>query len=313
MPWTGVGSRGGQCDGGRYNQRHRMNVWERIFGNSAEVMDWLHVHGIRVLTIVVVAVLLVWMLRALGRRLLAIAEGHRDMVREQQLRTLVSVSNGAITAIIFTLAGLQILQQLDIAVGPLIAGAGVVGVAVGFGAQSLIKDVLTGFFVLLDDQFQVGDTVRAAGVQGKVERLTLRRTVLRDLDGTVHFIPNSELKVVSNQTRDWALASLNVAVDYPEASEAVMGVLQLAASRLRDDPGIAARLQAEPTVAGIERIHGDEVDYLIQVRTVPGAQADILRALRAAIKSELERAGMTAWAPRMRISQWDNVGTRGEV
>ena len=287
-----------------------MGPWERIFGNSAEVLDWLHVHGIRVLTIVLVAFLLVWLLRVSGRRLLAIAEGHRDPAREQQLRTLVSVSNGAITAMIFTLAGLQILQQLGISVGPLIAGAGVIGVAVGFGAQSLIKDVLTGFFILLDDQFQVGDTVRAAGVQGKVEGLTLRRTVLRDLDGTVHFIPNSELKVVSNQTRDWGLATLNVAVDYPESSQAVMGVLRRAAAGLHQEPGIAARLLAEPSVAGIERVSGDEVDYLVQVRTVPGAQADVLRALRALIKAELERAGLSAWAPRMRIASGAETARR---
>ncbi len=265
---------------------------------------WLWAHGLRVLIIAVVALLLIWMLRLMSRRIATMAAGsaaHNGSGREQQIHTLVAVLDGAFTTAIVIIALFQILEQLGISIGPLLAGAGVAGLAIGFGAQTLVKDLITGFFILLDDQYRVGDSIKAASVQGKVERMTLRRTVLRDADGTLHFIPNSAIQVVSNLTRDWNVAVLRVAVHYREDSDRVIAALRAAGDEVCPLPEVHDRVLGDVTVPGIDRINGDEVDYLLQLRTLPGAQADVLRALRAAVKRHLASAGMEAWYPQINL------------
>ncbi len=265
---------------------------------------WLWAHGLRVLIIAIVALLLIWMLRLMSRRIATVAAGsagHNGSGREQQIHTLVAVLDGAFTTAIVIIALFQILEQLGIAIGPLLAGAGVAGLAIGFGAQTLVKDLITGFFILLDDQYRVGDSIKAASVQGKVERLTLRRTVLRDTDGTLHFIPNSAIQVVSNLTRDWNVAVLRVAVHYREDSDRVIAALRAAGDEVCQLPAVHDRVLGEVAVPGIDRISGDEVDYLLQLRTLPGAQADVLRALRAAVKRRLSSAGIEAWYPQINL------------
>jgi small-conductance mechanosensitive channel len=275
-----------------------MNPWRQILGSPQELLLWVHEHGLRIVAIVIASAVLLWIFRLLIRRVVAFAGGRGDSSREQQLRTLAGVTNSTAAGLIVIIAGLEIIQQLGISIGPLIASAGVVGLAVGFGAQTLVKDVITGFFVLLDDEYRVGDSIKAAGVQGKVERLTLRRTVLRDADGTLHFIPNSDLGVVSNLTRDWTLVSLPVAVHYKENSERVLEVLRAAAKEVAAMPEMREKVLADPVVPGIERVAGDEVDYLVQLKAIPGSQPEVLRALRARMKQALEQNGIEAWYPQ---------------
>ncbi len=135
-------------------------------------------------------------------------------------------------------AAMQILPLLNVDVGPLLASAGIVGLAIGFGAQTLVKDVINGFFILMENQFDVGDVVKISGVSGTVEHLTLRRTVLRDGDGTLHNVPNSEIKVVSNLTRDWTQTALHVAVSYQENSDRVIALLKQVGAGLGTIPNI---------------------------------------------------------------------------
>lgn len=281
----------------------RGQVLRGFGGQSFE--DWLWAHGLRVLIIAAVALLLIWLLRMLSGRIAKLAAasgaGRTGSGREQQIHTLVAVLNGTCTVVIVAIAAVQILQQAGVSVGPLLEGAGVAGLAIAFGAQTLIKDLINGFFILFDDQFRVGDSIKAAGVQGKVERLTLRRTVLRDGDGTLHFIPNSAMQVVSNLTRDWNVAVLRVAVPYREDSARVMAALHAAGEAVRAQAEMRNRITGEVSVPGIDRINGDEADYLIQLRTVPGAQADVLRALRAAVKLQLAAEGIEAWYPQISL------------
>lgn len=274
----------------------------RGFGGQG-FADWAWAHGVRVLIIALVALVLIWLLRMLSGRIanLAAAAGRGGNGRDQQIHTLVAVLNGTCTVVIVAIAAVQILQQVGVSVGPLLEGAGVAGLAIAFGAQTLIKDLINGFFILLDDQFRVGDTIKAAGVQGKVERLTLRRTVLRDGDGTLHFIPNSAMQVVSNTTRDWNLAALRVAVHYREDSARVVTALRAAGEQVRAQEATRNRISGGVEIPGIERINGDEADYLVQLRTVPGAQAEVLRALRAAVKQQLAAAGIEAWYPQFNL------------
>ena len=166
----------------------------------------------------------------------------------------------------------------------MLASAGIAGLAIGFGAQTLVKDFINGFFILAENQYDIGDTIRIAGVQGVVENMTLRRTVLRDADGTVHTVPSSDIKVVSNLTRDWTQINLHVSVAYGVDSDRVIGLLKQVGEELANDPTFADLIVAQPEVPGIDKVSGNAVDYLMLVKTKPGSQFAVKRELQRRIK-----------------------------
>src|SRR5205823_9609023 len=160
----------------------------------------------------------------------------RPGLRAQQVRTVASVITSVGVFVILFGAILQALPLFNLDLGPLLASAGIAGLAIGVGAQTLVKDFINGFFVLLEDQYNIGDAVKLAGVKGTVEDMTLRRTVLRDDDGTVHIIPNSQVQIVSNTTRDWAQVALHVSVAYNEPSDKIIDLLKQVGEEIRHDP-----------------------------------------------------------------------------
>jgi small conductance mechanosensitive channel len=195
-------------------------------------------------------------------------------------------------------AGMTLLKDVFlINIEPLLASAGIAGLAIGFGAQTLVKDVINGFFILVEDQFEVGDTIRAAGVSGAVEEITMRRTILRDSDGTLHIVPNSSIQIVSNTTRDWSQVTLHVSADYSESSDHVIEVLTEVAKEIYNDPAFKDDVVAEPQVPGIERVRGNEVDYLMLAKVRPGKQYNVARELRRRIKVCFEKNNIKAGAP----------------
>src|SRR5216684_8570755 len=169
-------------------------------------------------------------------------------VRVEQVRTVTSVVTSISVFVIFFVAALEVLSLLGLNLGPMLASAGIAGLAIGFGAQALVHDFINGFFILLENQYDIGDTIRIAGVKGTVEDMSLRRTVLRDDDGTVHIVPNSEIKLVSNATRDWSQLTLRVAVAYSEPSDRIMALLQQVGSEVRNDPAFAADMVSDVQV-----------------------------------------------------------------
>jgi small conductance mechanosensitive channel len=187
---------------------------------------------------------------------------------------------------------MEILPIFNINIGPLLASAGVAGFAIGFGAQTLVKDFINGSFILIENTFDIGDVVRTAGVQGTVESLTLRRTMLRDADGTVHMVPNSQMTIISNLTRDWTQLTMHVAVDYKENSDRVVSLLKEVAANLHSDPQFSSDIVSDPEVPGIDRVTGDTVDYLLIFKTRPGRQHAISRELRRRIKECFEQQGI---------------------
>jgi moderate conductance mechanosensitive channel len=219
-------------------------------------------------------------------------------LRAQQVRTITGVVRSVGVFLIVFFTGMSALKDgFNINIEPLLASAGIVGLAIGFGAQALVKDVINGFFILAEDQFEVGDTIKAAGVAGTVEEITMRRTILRDADGTLHIVPNGAIQIVSNTTRDWSQATLHVAVDYTENSDRVVELLQEIAKEFYDDPAFKSDVVAEPQVHGIERVRGTEVDYLMTVKVRPGKQYSISRELRRRIKVCFEKNKIKAGAP----------------
>jgi small conductance mechanosensitive channel len=280
-------------------QRQVQNLWEVVQQWRLDGLEFLRHDAPRILFIVVVAFVLIRALKAITKRLMQFSRTQAlpTGVRSQQLRTLAGVINSVGTAVISFIALLQVLGTLDINMGPLLASAGIAGLAIGFGAQTLVKDVINGFFILMENQYDIGDVIKIAGVSGSVEHMTLRLTALRDADGTLHMVPNSQITVVSNLTRDWAQISMHVAVSYTEDSERVVQLLKEVGQELHHDPGYAEWIVAEPDVPGIERVTSEEVDYLILVKTKPGKQYAVSRELRRRIKLCFEKNDVKPGGP----------------
>jgi moderate conductance mechanosensitive channel len=264
-----------------------------------DLVWWTSNRAPKLIVLLLLAFIFVRLLGFMTRRVNALGDrSSHGRMRTQQVRTVVGMvrSIGVFVIVFFT--GISVLRDaFNIDIGPLLASAGIVGLAIGFGAQTLVKDVINGFFILIEDQFTVGDTIRAAGVAGAVEEITMRRTILRDSDGTLHIVPNSSIQIVSNLTRDWSQVTLHVAVDYAENSDHVVDVLQQVAKDFYSDPAFKDDVVAEPQVPGIERVRGHEVDYLMLVKVRPGKQYGVARELRRRIKTCFEQQNVKTATP----------------
>jgi small conductance mechanosensitive channel len=187
---------------------------------------------------------------------------------------------------------LHVLDVVGINLTPLLASAGVVGVGIGLGAQSLFKDIINGIFILVENQYNVGDTVKVASLTGTVEDLSLRLTTLRDGDGTVYFIPNSQIATVSNLSRDFAVATLSVSVDASADPDKVLRVLRDTALAVRNDAAFKEVAVADPDVPGVDAISGRVVSYPVSLRVRINQKDAILRELRRRILQAFEANGI---------------------
>jgi small conductance mechanosensitive channel len=280
---------------------------EEKFGNILHdwhnyLVGWTRDRAPKLIVILILSFVFAWLLRIITRKIVALSERRSPdgAARAQQVRTVVGVvySTGILLIVFF--AGMSVLREaFNINIEPLLASAGIAGLAIGFGAQTLVKDVINGFFILVENQFQVGDTVRVAGVGGKVEEITMRRTTLRDSDGTLHIVPNGSIQIVSNMTRDWSQVTLHVSVDYSENSDRVVQLLQEVVQEFHEDPGFKQDVVGDPQVPGIDRVRGQEVDYLVLVKVRPGQQYAVARELRRRIKACFEENKIKAGAPQL--------------
>jgi small-conductance mechanosensitive channel len=257
-----------------------------------EILLWLKTSGVRLLFIAVASVVLVRLLSLLVNRFLRlVANGGGEAVteREKRARTLASLLRTLGTFFILLAAVLMALREIGLDITPLLAGAGVAGLAIGLGAQSLIKDVIAGFFILLEDQFHVGDVIQAAGVSGQVEQLSLRLTTVRDLRGTVHFIPNGEIKVVSNLTKEWSQVVLEVGIGYEENVDRVLGILAEVGQGLAVDESFGKLVMEPPQVLGVEALGESQVTIRLVLKTLPSKQWEVARELRRRVKVRFDR------------------------
>jgi small-conductance mechanosensitive channel len=212
--------------------------------------------------------------------------------RAAQLRTMASILRATSLGILGFIGFLQILNIFDIPYQPILASAGVLGIGIGLGAQSIFKDMLNGIFILVEDQYNVGEIVVLAGLKGTVEDLSLRRTTIRDADGTLYIIPNSQIATVSNLSRDYAVATLQVSVDASANPDKVIALLTQVARGLRDDPAYEDITIADPNVLGVDKIEGRSVTYPVQLRTRTNQRDPVLRELRRRIILAFEKDGI---------------------
>jgi moderate conductance mechanosensitive channel len=287
-------------------------IWQRVLSEWHQDLAERLRHDLpRIAVILLVAIILTRLLGLFTRKLQDFSrrEALPSGIRATQLRTLASIAQSVGTFVILFFVLLQILLIFNIDIKPFLASAGIVGLAIGLGAQTLVKDVLNGFFIIIDNIYDLGDVVKIAGVQGTVEQMSLRMTVLRDDTGAVHSVPNSEIKIVSNMTRDWAQVALHVSVDYGESSDRVIQLLKEVGGDLQEDPEYKNDIVGEAEVPGIERVSGSEVDYLLVVKCRPGRQHAVRRELRRRIKASLEKNGVKAGAPnRMYVMEAPPTG-----
>lgn len=252
---------------------------------------WFVAHGVNVIGIALGALVLVVLLRALTRRVVVLASSETlaAKTREQQTRTLASMANSTGTVLIVALAVTMILREFGLDITPILAGAGLVGIAIGFGAQSLVRDILNGFFIALEDQYAIGDTVKIGEVSGRVERITLRRTLIRSDDGALHTLPNGDIRAVANLTRDWSQLVVSIHVADRARWERVFASITDAVADLQRHPTIAPTLMEPPRVLGIEKFLPTGFVIQIQLRTQVRKQWDAARELRRLVKANFER------------------------
>ena len=220
---------------------------------------------------------------------------------QQRTKALAGVLRSIAAVTIWSLAILLVLAQIGINLGPLIAGAGILGVALGFGAQSVVADFLTGFFMLLEDQFGIGDNVDLGEATGEVEKVTLRTTVVRDLSGTVWHVPNSKIERVGNRSQLWARALLDLGVAYNADIDEAEQVITDACHRLKLDPDWEDKILEEPRVMGVEDLAADQVTIRLMFKTQPAEQWNVQRELRRRIKDALDAAGIEIPFPQRTV------------
>lgn len=257
--------------------------------------------GIRAVIILLLAWLAVRVARLVIRRGVArLLSSRRATDREfaTRLRTLTSLAESATRLIVWILAGLTILAVFGVPIGPLLASAGVAGLAVGLGAQTLIRDIIGGIFIVLEGQFHVGDVITVNAISGQVESLTLRYTVLRTLDGAYVVIPNGEIRIVQNLSRDWARAVIDVAVTPEEDVDRVVAVLRDLLAGLPNDPVLGPLVLEPGEVLGVEAIAPQQATVRLAVKTRPLEQWRVARELRRRILLALREAGVSVPYPR---------------
>jgi small conductance mechanosensitive channel len=283
------------------------SLWEAIGSLLEAHLAAIVERTLGIASVLAVAYAAYRLLRLLTRRIeRAVDDGDPKTLseREQRGRTLAQLLNSVGVVTIAIAAGLTILNMF-IAIGPLLAGVGVAGLAISFGAQSLVKDVIGGFFILLENQLAVGDIVEINGVGGVVERLTLRVVMLRDVRGTLHVIPNGSIGMVSNKTRGWSRAVLDVSVSYKEDVDAVIRVMREVAAAFWRDEEWRPALVEEPAVWGVEALADSAVNIRLVATTHPGRQWAVSRELRRRIKIRFDEAGIEIPFPQRTLHLGD--------
>lgn len=256
---------------------------------ALSVSNLLHLLGI-----VVAAILINRILRVFANQIVkpAAAQTRAAQAREQQTRTLADVTYSAGSKVVWLLAALMAAQEFGINVTPILILAGLAALAIGFGAQNLVRDVVSGFYIVLEDQFTVGDTIQAAETIGRVEHLTLRRTVVRDSRGALVTLSNGDLRSVGNLSRDWSQAYVDVAISPQVPQERALQALDAAATELRNDASWSQALVDGPRILGLQSYDQMGSTVRLQVRTAPARHEDVSRELRRRIQLEFQRQGI---------------------
>jgi len=262
---------------------------------SEQLGQWAASTALRIGVIVLLAITANRVVNSIvGRAELELSGGGSpsDVERRKRAQTIARTLNRFLTTLITVAALLMVLRALDVDITPVLTGAGILGLAVGFGAQTLVKDVISGFFLILEDQVRVGDVAVVNGTGGAVEQINLRTIVLRDLEGTVHVIPNGEIKTLANRSKDFSYYVLDIGIDYDDDVDRAIEVVQEAAAELQRDPAFTPHILEPLEVLGVDDFAASSVALRFRIKTVPLSQWNVGRELRRRIKKAFDREGL---------------------
>lgn len=266
------------------------------------VKTWFMTTGIEVILIAVVTLIVIKVVRVVSSRLSVLfLKKEEDEEHKKRAQTLSSVIRHVLNVVVLIIALMTILGQLGIEIGPLLAAAGIVGLAIGFAGQSLVKDVINGFFILLWDQIRVGDVVQTAGKSGLVEKINLKMTVLRDLAGNVHFIPNGSIDVVTNMTKDYSRYVFEIGVSYREDVDEVMGVIKEVDEELRKDPQFKKDILDPTEVFGLDKFADSAIVIKARIKTKPLRQWAIGREFNRRLKKKFNERDIEIPFPHLTL------------
>lgn len=274
-------------------------TWERV-------VTWLSTHGVRIVLILIGAYVLTRVIQQVTDRLhlfVIPGEGSLAEVAEHRKRatTITRLLNIIATVIVISVAVLIVLRELNVDITPILAGAGILGLAVGFGAQNLVRDVISGLFIILEDQIRIGDVAIINGKGGLVEAIRLRTVVLRGLDGTVHIIQNGAINELSNMTKGFSQYVIDVGVAYKEDTDRVTEVLKEVGAKLQEDPEYADKILAPLEILGVDDFADSAVIIKIRIKTAPIHQWTVGRELRRRIKKAFDERGIEIPFPHLSV------------
>ncbi len=260
--------------------------------------------GLRILLIVIITLLIHRAIRTLSRRLAQfISRQEYDAESVKRAETLSIVIRHTLSVVVFLVATITVLSELGIQIGPVLAAAGIAGIAVGFGAQSLIKDVINGFFILANDQIRVGDVIQAAGKSGSVEQVSLKMTVLRDIAGNVHFIPNGAIDIVTNMTKEYSRYVADIGITYSQDMDRAVEIIASVDEALRADAEYGSDILERIEIQGLDRFADSSVIIRARITTSPGQQWRIGREFNRRLKIAFDEKGIEFPFPTRTVYQ----------
>lgn len=269
----------------------RDDVFDRLRGHAeGAVQATISIAIVIVVAVIILRVLRTFVQKVVERVLSATDQPRREL--QQKAQTLANVIESAGRLVVFIIAGMMVLSNLGLEIGPLIASAGIAGLAIGLGAQSLIKDTINGFFILMENQYAVGDVIAVGAVSGTVEEVSLRRTVLRAVNGAQVVIPNGEIRTVENQSKGWSRAVIDIETAASVDDAAVLVLLHTLLDPIQSDPLIGNKILEPPQILGISAISVTGVTFRILVKTEPLQQWMVERELRLRIRQTFIENGI---------------------
>ena len=274
--------------------------------DTAKLKSWMITHGTRMGLVLLFTALALVILGVVGSKTImaVVSKSSVGQAEEEVHKRVDTLSKVLITAgqvFIIVIGGMIILGDFYPNLTPLVAGASVIGVALGFGAQSLVKDMIAGFFVVMENQYRVGDVVRLADVSGLVTEISLRRTVVRDMDGVVHIIPNGEIKVASNLTKEWSRVNLDITVSYDTDLDHATSVINRVCKQMAEEPQWASLIIKVPEVLRVEKLGDSGIDLKILGDTKPTQQWAVTGEIRKRVKNTFDKEGIEMPWPHMKV------------
>ena len=270
-----------------------------------QLTHWMTQNGARILLLILLAFAANRFAASVIRNAeheIASGDDHKTLERRKRLQTVGATSRRFFSILIWSAAALMVLRELDVDITPVLTGAGIIGLAVGFGAQTLVKDIISGLFLIAEDQVRLGDVASINGIGGAVEEINLRTIALRDLEGTLHYIAAGEIRTLANRSKDFSYYVIDIGVGYDDDTDRIVEVVRDAARELMQDPVFAASILEPLEVLGIDAFKASEVTLRFRIKTLPLKQWDVGRELRRRIKRAFDANGVVMPFPQMTVT-----------